>query len=369
MPSRVCFVSLRMYSYFKPEATETMGGAERQLYLLSQALLNRFEIHAAVGDYGQPKREVRDGVILHRTYNPDQTFPSLTRLIEFIKLIKLGLAMKRADADVYVYRGHPRKAGIVALIARLLRKEFIYNLANDPNVTDQRDDLSVPFRLLFDCGIRNAETIITQTSKQQQLVREHIGVESTVVPNGYPIADETFPHNKRGPAIWVGRFDRDQKRPHLFLDVAEQLPGYEFLLIGPAGLDEEYYERVTGRANDLNNVTYIGQVDPNEIHAYYRRASVLVNTSAFEGFPNTFLEAWRYATPVASLDIDPSRYLNISMDGYAEENLVRLRNLVERFLSETEKRRRVGNKSKSEFKSKYALKSVAEEYVNAITKP
>jgi hypothetical protein len=57
------------------------------------------------------------------------------------------------------------------------------------------------------------------------------------------------------------------------------------------------------------------------------------------------------------------------MDGYAEENLVRLRNLVERFLSETEKRRRVGNKSKSEFKSKYALKSVAEEYVNAITKP
>lgn len=363
MSTRVCFVSLGLYAYFNPEATETAGGAERQLYLLSQKLSDWFEMHAVVGDYGQPKREVLDGVVLHRAYSPDQNTSSLAQPLE---LVKLGLAMKRADADVYVYRGHPRKAGVVALIARLLRKKFIYNLANDPNVTDQRDSLSFPFRSLFDWGVKNAKTVIAQTSKQQQLIRERFETDCTVVPNGYPTVNETLSHEERGPAIWVGRFDPNQKRPHLFLDLAERLPDYEFLLIGPEGLDKEYYERVVERAAVLDNVTYVGPVAPDDIHDYYRQASVLVNTSSHEGFPNTFLEAWRYATPVVSLNVDPARYLNVSLEGYAEGDMEDLETLAGSFLTDTERRRAVGKQSKKSFEAQYSLQTVASRYNHII---
>lgn len=367
MSMRVCFVSLGLYGYFNPEATKTAGGAERQLYLLSQALSDRFEMRAVVGDYGQPKREVRDGVVLHRAYSPDQSTSSLAQPLE---LVRLGLAMKKAYADVYVYRGHPRKAGIVALIARLLGKEFIYNLANDPNVTDQRDSLSFPFRSLFDWGVQNAKTVIAQTSKQQHLIQKRFETDSTVVPNGYPTFDETLSHGERGPAIWVGRFDAGQKRPHLFLDLAERLPDYEFLLIGPEGLDEEYYERVVERAAALDNVTYVGPVAPDDIHDYYRRASVLVNTSSHEGFPNTFLEAWRFATPVASLEVDPNRYLDISVEGYTDGDLDELESIVETFLTVAEQRQIVGERVKEAFEEQYSQEKVAilyGEVINNIT--
>jgi glycosyltransferase involved in cell wall biosynthesis len=36
----------------------------------------------------------------------------------------------------------------------------------------------------------------------------------------------------------------------------------------------------------------------------YSRASMLCCTSAFEGFPNTFLEAWSYGLPIVST-VDP----------------------------------------------------------------
>jgi glycosyltransferase involved in cell wall biosynthesis len=55
----------------------------------------------------------------------------------------------------------------------------------------------------------------------------------------------------------------------------------------------------------LPNVTYRGQVTPEEAMKVISESSLLLSTSDEEGFPNTFLEAWSTGTPVISLRIDP----------------------------------------------------------------
>ena len=54
------------------------------------------------------------------------------------------------------------------------------------------------------------------------------------------------------------------------------------------------------------NVTWLGSVARNDLPALYKRASCLLCTSIYEGFPNTFLEAWSLGKPVVTT-FDPDQ--------------------------------------------------------------
>lgn len=359
---KICFVCPHIYGYFKKKMGYTGGGAERQIYLLTQELKQSNAVHAVVGDYGQAKREVRDGIILHRAY-PLQPRQNILQPLKHFAL--LFDAMRRADADVYVYRGSPRNAGFVYLCARILGKSWVYNIANDSNLTTRPDNLSWPVGRLFNRAVTHADGIIAQTPKQQRILANRFGVESTVVPNGYPTVQETPPYTEREYLLWVGRLDERQKRPHKLLDVAEASPDSEFRIIGPVEQEDPYHREISDRAETLSNVRLLGAVPPDEVHDHYRRAIALVNTSAYEGFPNTFLEAWRQGAPVASLDIDVSRFGEFQPE-FAHGTMSELVETVKRLTGDIDYRREVGMQSRREFENKLDITLVSERYRDAL---
>jgi glycosyltransferase involved in cell wall biosynthesis len=57
------------------------------------------------------------------------------------------------------------------------------------------------------------------------------------------------------------------------------------------------------------NVTFLETVPPETMPALFRGALAFLSTSAFEGFPNTFLEAGKFRVPIVSLEVDPEGFL------------------------------------------------------------
>jgi len=356
MVESICFVSPRAYGYFDPSVGYTGGGAERQIYLLSRALGDGYDVSVVVGDYGQPATETRDGVTLQRAY---ELRPRAHPLQPVQHAFVLWNAMRRADADVYVIRDSRRKAAVVSLLAHTLGSGWIYHVANDRHA-DQRTASGAADRL-FAHRLPSSAAVVAQTERQRSLLSRTYGVDATVVPNGYQPVAEPAPHRNREAVLWVGTLDRTQKRPHLYLDLAERCPDVQFRLVGPVDRSSEYQRRIAERADALSNVTFVGAVSPGEIHEEYRRAVALVNTSAYEGFPNTFLEAWRQATPVASLAVDPRRFVDTDW-GYADGDLDALAGIIETVWTDTEQRARLGQRARANFESSYTDADLVEGY-------
>jgi len=360
---RVCFVSLSAYGYFNPDQySESMGGgAQRQLSLVAKELATQFDVHFVVGDYGQAATEVIDGVTLHRSFAPRG---SVVR--KPVEIGRLFAAMRSADADVYVSRNKPSLSAFTYVAARVLGRDWVFNVANDRFVEpDGLSELSRPLSALYRTAVRGADTVIAQTDYQQRQLTTVFGAESTVVPNGYPSADDLVPYEDREYFLWVGHLDPDQKRPDLLFELAERVPEAEFLLIGTRG-SESYRRAMRERADARDNVDYLLDVPPDEIHQYFSRSVALINTSRYEGFPNTFLEAWRYGTPVLSLDIDLGRFLDGDQTGYADGDLSTLADGVRELNEQLTAREALGGHVRESFETKYTIEAVAERYRAAL---
>jgi glycosyltransferase involved in cell wall biosynthesis len=162
----------------------------------------------------------------------------------------------------------------------------------------------------------------------------------------------------------VGRLEKQIKQPHIFLHIAESLPEKRFVLIGIPDMDK-YTDEIQQRASQLHNVEYLESVDPDKIHEYYKNAIAIINTSKSEGFPNTFLEAWRYGTPVVSLDVDPNRFITTSESFHGNGNTSNIINAC-KLLSQGQYWESASKRVRSEFESEYGINQVGQDYYQAI---
>ena len=111
-----------------------------------------------------------------------------------------------------------------------------------------------------------------------------------------PFVQPAAPQRETARILWIGRVS-PEKRPDRLLDLAETCPHLRFDLVGPAD-GGAFATEILHRAATLSNVSVHGTVAREKVYEFYRRAACLCSTSLFEGFPNTFLEAWSQGRPV-----------------------------------------------------------------------
>jgi glycosyltransferase involved in cell wall biosynthesis len=319
---KVCFVCPYAYPVFEPAIKVSTGGAEVEIYNISRALArNGLSVDVVVSDHGQREIEVRDGVRLIRSSKVDPSPGPLGKLRDKLALLR---ALSKSDADAIVTICADPDIGLIAGYARLTRRKFVYRTAHQIDCTGEYEREAGWRGRLFGLGLRWADAVATQHEEHEQVLRER-GIDSTVIRNGFDIL--SAPGNAKRPidVLWVARC-ATWKNPELFLDLAEQLPGRNLVMICPMQSDDpDLFRKVRERAEAIPHLRFIERVPYSQIQPYYEQAKVFVGTSDFEGFPNTYLQACMAGTPIASYGVDPGEFLATTGAGFvANRNFERL---------------------------------------------
>ena len=251
-------------------------------------------------------------------------------------------AMKEADADVYVFRGTGAHLAVAAAFCLLHRRKFVFSAALDLDFDFDRPDRGRFQRAVGKPGLRRADLVVTQRRQQEELARR-AGLDPVVT---IPSFAEPAEPSGREPEVflWIGRLV-PYKRPLPFVQLAEAVPEARFRMICTETIDTPpaLAEEVREAGERLDNLEVPGQLPRAQVLEDMDRAVAVVSTSAAEGMPNVFLEAWARGVPVVSLEYDPddqiqTRGLGVIADGSQE----RLTDAVRSLWSDGSRRAELG---------------------------
>jgi glycosyltransferase involved in cell wall biosynthesis len=300
----VCFVAMNIFPVLSGATdVELAGGAEVQQAILAKMLHgDGFQVSVLTADHGQPEVVDCQGVKVYRVRSPgNRGLRGLRFLYPHMSDVVAGL--RRIDADIIYFRVAGFRAAAAAWYARRYGKRFVYACASDLELLPDANWLpslreSLPFRW----ALRSADAVLLQNARQEQLLAARHRGDGVIVPNCYA-EPEAKPGVPDGHVLWVGTV-KPIKSPERFVELAREHPAKRFVLVGGPNTQsrggQDYFRQVQLMAEAVPNLLLTGYVQYAEVGQYFDGASVFVNTSDVEGFPNTFLQAWIRGIPSLS---------------------------------------------------------------------
>ena len=375
---KVCFIGLYAYPLFNADCISPFGGSEVRVAMIAKELAHRgnLDVSVIVFDHGQPHIEIRDEVrVISWTgwqcpekVTPPEPDNSGTQKRTFFQAAKSKISIVvrtiiefqnrfspfgrigthliprsrvsifgEVDSDIYIIPGNAELSAELAYYCRGRGKKFILLVGSDQDLNPEIKSNSqyvTPYGVrgfLMRYTLDHADAFILQTEQQRSLLREHFQQDGIVIRNPMDLTQKSQPVEHSKIILWVGKSDR-VKRPELVLDLAKEFPEYDFMLIMSFS-NEKIHSETLARAKNQPNVAIQTYIPYEQVEEIYAKAGLLVNTSVFEGFPNTFLQAAKYGVPILSLNVDPARMLTEYGCGrYCNGNFELMRSALEELM-------------------------------------
>lgn len=305
----ICIVAHFAYGALAGGKGGHVGGVEWQTSLTARWLAGRgYRVSMLTWDEGFGRETMIDGVRVIAMCRRNAGIPGLRFFTP--RWSSLTAAMAQANADVYYQNCGEYVTGQVSLWCERNNRGFVYSVASNPDCDPALPAMKTRReRMLYCYGLRHADAVIVQTRWQKKSLAGGFGVQSTLIPMPAPgPGDAEFvapmpPSAGQARVLFVGRIV-PLKRLEWLLDIAERMPDVRFDVAGAPEESSAYISGLQARAARLTNVNMLGRVERARMTEPYRGAHALVCTSEYEGFPNTFLEAFSHGVPVVST-VDP----------------------------------------------------------------
>ncbi|MDF1548309.1 MAG: glycosyltransferase [Bacteroidales bacterium] len=324
---KICFLLPPTYFLFSKKPG-LIGGAEINFYYLAKEFAQKegYIVDFFVGDFGQSSPEYYDKLklikIKHFNYGQEHRFyyPLSWRFY----LIKTIL---NNPSDVFIISTMSVVSVYLTFLVQIVKKKkVIYRVASDLDVNGiftRKNTLNAYF---YRKMLKRADVIVCQNSKQADILYNTHQLKAVVIQNGFPIKLPQIHHISREKILWIGKAD-ENKNPLLFLSLAELLPNENFVMILTG--DNKTKRDIINNYQDKNNIQIIDFVSFFEIDNYFKNAKCFVNTSKFEGSPNTFIQAGLNLCPILSFNVNPDDMITkYSLGCYCDGSLERAVNFI-----------------------------------------
>jgi hypothetical protein len=345
---RVCLVT-------ENHAGAVMGGAEYQTLLLAEELSRR---HGVSVTY-LARRIPKGGAALNLPYTLRQigNASGIRRRAVFFDFESVKHALEEVKPHVIYQQAKQSYTAMCASYALRAGVPFFFHVAHDFDLNyrwiTSRFSPNTPFDIVEclagDWGIKHASHIIVQSERQGKLLQRRFGRTASAVVRNFQPLPETLPVKPGGPLriFWVANL-KDFKRPALFVELAESFSQREDLRFVMAGrpATQRRFRPLMQKLQTVPNLQYLGEVPIEKVNELMTEASVHVNTSSFEGFPNTFLQAWARGAIVASLAVDPdAEGMETLGIGYCAGSMARLHTIIDELSRAPERRRAIAERA------------------------
>lgn len=353
---------------------DTPGGAEFQSYLIAREMARRGHKAHYVAYCSAPEGLEVDGDVTVHRLNTEYSSPKVpSEILEVVKDINPDYTYFRNFPDLYILKevqdnvntktifniSHDRQClRLYNNWRQLLSLSNIYKWLTNPSTYLTRSLLDVP------------DYRFVQTQYQERLLHKNFGLDSSYVGNGHPVPENLEPKEKPPIVLWLASL-KSWKRPKMFLSLAEACRDLDcrFWLVGRP-VNDDLAQEVIGKTEELPNAEYKGGCSFEESNEFIERASLFVNTSKQEGFPNTFIQSWLRRTPVVSLDVDPDGILDeYEIGTFANGDYYMLVNSVRRLMTDATRRERLGKNARKYGQSNHDISAIADRILNTIYWP
>jgi len=335
------------------------GGAEiEQVHLGRELVTHGYDVCFITYRYGHNQIENVDEVKVIKTYDRERAgeIPALQKYMLILS------TLKKANADIYFYEAG--STGVLPLFCGVNRKKSVYRIPSDAVVLGKPLSGNYGFKkkIVDMLEIKRADVVVAQSHFQKRILKERFGVESPVIRNGLALPQVDCEKPGLPMVLWVGSLS-NVKNPDLFLELAESVPNARFEMVGGKPRERLLYEKVQKAAKKLSNFTFHGFVPYPKVNEYFMRASIFVNTSSIEGFPNAFIQAWAHCTPVISLSVDPDELIQNENLGFCSGAFEHLVSDVNTLLEDEKLRKTMGENARKHAEREHDIRKTVRKYI------
>ena len=165
---------------------------------------------------------------------------------------------------------------------------------------------------------KGLDKILVLTNSDKKVFDLKFGINTYVYYNPIPKIQPILSKLDNRNVLFVGRLDRYHKGLEFLIDIIRKVydtnTDTSFTIVGD-GQDSEWFREEIGKLKISNDVRIVGRT--NNVYKYYSKASVLLQTSRFEGFGMTIVEAMSCGLPVVSFHNNgPDEIIRQGIDGY-----------------------------------------------------